>query len=53
MAERLEDKGDRLLAEPASFLVADKDDSLLDGEEGRSAAWGRELATLAVSAARR
>jgi flavodoxin len=48
IAERLERKGARIVAEPESFLVEDKDGPLLEGEEGRAAAWGRHLAGLIV-----
>jgi flavodoxin len=50
IAERLQDKGARIMAEPQSFLVEDRDGPLVAGEEERAAAWGRHLATLVVSA---
>jgi flavodoxin len=46
IAERLERKGGRMIIEPESFIVEDKDGPLLDGEEERAEAWGRHLATL-------
>ena len=48
IAERLQHKGARMVTEPASFLVKDKDGPLLDGEEERAEAWGRHLATLVI-----
>jgi flavodoxin I len=48
IAERLQHKGARMITDPASFLVEDKNGPLLDGEEERAAAWGRHLATLVV-----
>jgi flavodoxin len=53
IAERLQDKGARMIAEPESFLVDDRDGPLLAGEEERAAAWGRHLATLLEPAGRR
>jgi hypothetical protein len=53
IAARLQDKGARMITEPASFLVADKDGPLLHGEEARAAAWGRHLAALVAPAGRR
>jgi flavodoxin len=43
IAERLERKGARVIAEPESFLVTDSDGPLLDGEEARASAWARYL----------
>jgi flavodoxin len=52
IAQRLEAKGARLIAEPESFRVEDKDGPLLTGEEARAAAWGRQLARDLTPAAR-
>jgi flavodoxin len=46
IAQRLTAKGARLIAEPESFRVADKDGPLVEGEEARAIAWGRTLAAL-------
>lgn len=43
IAERLERKGARILAEPESFLVERADGPLVEGERERAAAWGRHL----------
>lgn len=53
IAQRLERKGARIVTDPESFLVEDKDGPLLAGEEERALEWGRRLATLVVPAARR
>ncbi len=51
--QRLERKGARMIADPESFVVEDKDGPLLAGEQDRAEAWGRELASLIAPAARR
>lgn len=43
IAKRLRDRGFKLVAEPASFLVND-DNHLLSGELDRARAWGKTLA---------
>jgi len=43
IAERLERKGARIVAEPESFLVADKDGPLIAGETERAASWAGYL----------
>jgi flavodoxin len=52
IAARLQGKGARLLAAPESFRVEDKDGPLVEGEEARAVAWGRQLATDLTPAAR-
>ena len=44
IAERLERKGARIVAEPESFLVEDKDGPLIAGETERAASWAGYLA---------
>lgn len=53
IAQRLARKGARMIAEPESFRVEDKDGPLLDGEERRATEWGRQIATMLVPASQR